>query len=294
MVWSHEVAAKKIPRENVVASLRCERSYGKFTIVDIQWQDDAIVNKDFISTQFKEKLADYLSDYLNHPHAFIDDENRAYRGYIEGGKDYTHVHSDTLYQIYLDDVQRYCDQNKIFFTHEDNIKLMDTYKTPDFSIHAFCEEMRNENLMKSNDIRVLYELFHAALTSNNTAVTNAILKNHPVLNQVNEFGTSFIHLAAQMGHKESIQFFVDSGYKLTMADKKNKTPLDIAREGKSAACQQLSIYIETEIKKLEIPAKTEIAPSAAPSSEFFSLPPKKREVKPGVTPTIQIGRKERR
>lgn len=150
MVWSHEVAAKSIPKQNVVASLQCTRKGNSFEITGIEWQDAKIVNSDFIKEGFKKQLEIYLKNYLHQHHPLPSDtyESSAYRGYITSKdkktEDFTKIHKDPNYQSCLEEVQKICDNGKILFTHEDNVKLMQQYKDKDFNVEKFCSELKNE------------------------------------------------------------------------------------------------------------------------------------------------------
>ena len=158
MVWSHEVAVKSVSAENVVATMKCQRKDGYFTISDIEWQKDDIVNPDFVTEGYKDKLEAYLKEYDGKPHLLLNEESHAYRGYVvreedENGeeiiKDYSDIHKDGRYQIYLDEIQRLCDNNKegkINFTHEDNLKLIRKCIESEFKIeiNEFFKELKEQ------------------------------------------------------------------------------------------------------------------------------------------------------
>lgn len=147
MVWSHELAVSSVPKENVVATLKCTRYHGSFMLTDIQWQDESVVNKDFIELGFKEKLSLYLAQYLykTHPLAGSRTELNAYRLYVREEDDFTSLHADKTFQRYYEQVQQFCDEEKIEFTHEDNIELIERYlENNKMDINDFCNELKEK------------------------------------------------------------------------------------------------------------------------------------------------------
>ncbi len=152
MIWAHEVAAGVVPRENVVASMKCERKDGNFKIVEINHQDEKIVNKDFIKLGYKEKLKNYLKYYYQQSRPILSEEGVAYRGYFTEDKDYREIHKDINYQLCLEAISRFCEKEKIDFTHEDNLRLMGKYKNADFDIENFCQKLKESKLQIQDDL----------------------------------------------------------------------------------------------------------------------------------------------
>jgi hypothetical protein len=152
MFESKEVAAVSVPRENVVASLKCERTKDSFKITSIEMQDDKVVNPDFITSGYKDKLNAYLKKYFKKSHVLPHRETTAYRGFFvekEGVvKDFRHVHKDARYQMCYEEVVRYCNKNKIAFEHEDNLELMERYRDRDFDLKQFCKELKADPTKK--------------------------------------------------------------------------------------------------------------------------------------------------
>ncbi len=153
MIWPHELAVKKIDKANVIASLQCQREIDKFKIIKIQLQDDEIVNKDFAKFSYK-LLIDYLKKYTDEFHPIASTlERAAYRGYLTDKRDYTKIHKDVRYQFYLEQIQRYCDKNKIYFTHDDNLELMQSFKEPTFDVKIFCSTLaKNKNAYQPHQL----------------------------------------------------------------------------------------------------------------------------------------------
>lgn len=153
MVWSHELASKEVPKEWVVASMQCQRKDGYFSISDIRLQEDEVMNNEFLRAGHKEDLVKFLEQYRT-PHLLPQNEGRqSYRGYynITGTgavEDFRDIHRDGIYQIYLEEIQSFCDKHKTPFTHENNMTLMKTYKTKTFDITQFCTELYQKHLDK--------------------------------------------------------------------------------------------------------------------------------------------------
>ncbi len=153
MIWVHELAVKKIERANVVASLKCQREINKFKITEIQLQDDEIVNKIFIEFNYKELLMEYLKKYTDEFRPIKStSEDAAYHGYSTKDSDYTNVHKDIRYQFYLEQIQLYCDRNRIYLTHNDNLELMDSFEQPTFDIETFCSTLAKKNEYPCQDV----------------------------------------------------------------------------------------------------------------------------------------------
>lgn len=147
VIWSHELASHGINRENIVATMKCERSIGNFQVTDLTWQDESVVNPDFVHLGYKKRLETYLENFLNKKTSFFNNcdirlPSKSYKGFFAKGKNYAAVHADGLYQHYLSMVQSYCDDNKIYLRHGDNIRLMDQYQDPHFDVTEFCKTLQ--------------------------------------------------------------------------------------------------------------------------------------------------------
>jgi len=151
VIWSHELASHGINRENIVATLKCERSVGNFQVTDLSWQEESIVNPDFVHLGYKQRLETYLANFLNKKTSFFNGcdirlASKSYKGFFAKGKNYAAVHADGLYQCYLGVVQSYCDDTKIYLRHDDNIRLMDQYRDPHFDVNEFCKTLQTNDV----------------------------------------------------------------------------------------------------------------------------------------------------